>query len=232
MKNAVAVITARGGSKRIPRKNIKEFCGKPIIAYSIEAALKSECFNEVMVSTDDKEIAEIAIQYGANVPFERSKENANDYANTTDVLLEVLDCYKQQGIKFTHACVIYPTAPFITQEKLRTAMCLLEEGTAQTVMPVVEFSFPPMRGMYLRGEKLAYCYPEHAFTRSQDLEKIYHDCGQFYCLKVDDFLREKKLVMSNTKAILVPEREVQDIDTIEDWCLAEMKYHLLKKGID
>lgn len=230
MSGAVAVITARGGSKRIPRKNIKEFCGKPIIAYSIEAAIESSIFDEVMVSTDDEEIAEIAKKCGAKVPFVRSKENANDFATTTDVLLEVIDSYKMTGKEFSFLCCIYPTAPFVTSNKLKSAMELLKEETVQTVMPVVEFSFPPLRGMYIRDEKLKYCHPEYAFTRSQDLERMYHDCGQFYCIKVDDFLREKKLVMSNTKAIIVPEREVQDIDTEEDWTIAEMKYRLLNKS--
>ena len=231
MRGAVAVITARGGSKRIPRKNIKEFCGKPIIAYSIEAALKSDCFDEVMVSTDDEEIAEIAKQYGAIVPFERSKENANDFATTTDVLLEVIDSYKRIGKEFSYLCCIYPTAPFITVNRLVDAMKLLKSGDIQTVMPVVEFSFPPMRGMYIRNEKLEFCHPEHAFTRSQDLEKMYHDCGQFYCINVSEFLKERKLVMPRTKGIIVPEREVQDIDTEEDWLIAEMKYQLLKEQV-
>lgn len=229
MKGAVAIITARGGSKRIPRKNIKDFCGKPIIAYSIEASLQSNMFDEVMVSTDDEEIAEIAKSYGATVPFMRSKENANDFASTTDVLLEVIDSYKKIGKEFSYLCCIYPTAPFVTSEKLMEAMNILQKEDVQTVMPVVEFSFPPMRGMYIRGENLEFCHPEHAFTRSQDLEKMYHDCGQFYCVKVEDFLAEKKLVMPKTQAIIVSERQVQDIDTEEDWAMAEMKYHLLYK---
>lgn len=229
MKKSLAVITARGGSKRIPHKNIKEFCGKPIIAYSIEAALQSNMFDDVMVSTDDEEIAEIAKSCGATVPFMRSNVNANDFASTTDVLLEVIDSYKKIGREFSYMCCIYPTAPFVTSEKLVKAMKVLQREDVQTVMPVVQFSFPPMRGMYIRGENLEFCHPEHAFTRSQDLEKMYHDCGQFYCVKVEDFLAEKKLVMPKTKAIIVSERDVQDIDTEEDWAMAEMKYHLLYK---
>lgn len=230
MKGAIAIITARGGSKRIPRKNIKEFCGKPIIAYSIEAALESKIFDEVMVSTDDEEIAEIAKRYGAKVPFMRSRESANDFATTSDVLLEVLLGYKEIGKEFSELCCIYPTAPFITPLKVASAMKLLKTESVQTVMPVVSFSFPPQRGMYLRDDKLEYCYPEFATTRSQDLEKVYHDCGQFYCVKIDDFLREKKLVMPHTKAIVVSEREVQDIDTEEDWLLAELKFERYMKG--
>lgn len=229
MEGAVAVITARGGSKRIQRKNIKDFCGKPIIAYSIEAALESKIFDEVMVSTDDEEIAEIAERYGAIVPFVRSKENANDFATTADVLLEVIESYKKIGKEFSCLCCIYPTAPFVTSEKLKKAMMFLKEKECQTVMPVVEFSFPPMRGMYIREGNLEYCHPEYAFTRSQDIEKMYHDCGQFYCVRIEDFVKEKKLVMPNTKAIIVPEREVQDIDTEEDWAMAEIKYQLLNR---
>ena len=225
--SSIAIITARGGSKRIPRKNIKEFCGKPIIAYSIEAALKSEIFDEVMVSTDDEEIAVIAKEYHAKVPFLRSKETANDFATTADVLLEVLEKYKVQGKIFDKICCIYPTAPFVTVEKLKNAMSLLQDDEVQTVMPVVEFSFSPMRGMYIRNEKLQYAYPEYALIRSQDIEKMYHDCGQFYCVKAKDFLREKRLVMEKTKAIVVKESEVQDIDTFEDWKLAEIKYQMM-----
>ena len=227
MEGNIAIITARGGSKRIPRKNIKEFCGKPIIAYSIEAALESDIFCEVMVSTDDKEIAEIAKKYGAKIPFFRSLETANDYATTRDVLLEVLEEYHKLGQEFKKMCCIYPTAPFVTANKLKEAMSLLENSSAHCVMPVTEFSFPPLRGMYLRENKLEFCYPEYALTRSQDLEKVYHDCGQFYCMDVKAFCEQKTLVMKDTKAIIVSEREAQDIDTLEDWKMAELKYKLM-----
>lgn len=228
MGKALAIITARGGSKRIPRKNIKEFCGKPIIAYSIEAALEADVFDEVMVSTDDEEIAEIAKHYGAKVPFMRSSDTANDYATTADVILEVLNEYENNDKQFELVCCIYPTAPFVTSKKLCQALELLQ-GDVQTVMPVTEFSFPPLRGMHIIDGGLEYAYPEFALKRSQDLEKMYHDCGQFYALKVADFLQEKKLVMSHTKAIVVAESEVQDIDTLEDWKIAEMKYQLMQK---
>ena len=146
----VAIITARGGSKRIPKKNIKEFCGKPIIAYSIEAALQSGMFDEVMVSTDSQEIAEIAKSYGAEIPFMRSDENANDMADTTDVLKEVLDRYRQQGKYYDEFCCIYPTAPFVTAQKLQESHKLLEQKNVYNVVPMVPFSFPPQRGMVLR----------------------------------------------------------------------------------
>lgn len=227
VNKAIAIITARGGSKRIPRKNIKEFCGKPIIAYSIEAALESKQFDEVMVSTDDKEIAEIGKKYGAVVPFMRSSETSNDYATTVDVLREVLGEYQKRGCFFEHTCCIYPTAPFITAEKLRCAMDLLREEKVDSVIPVVGFSFPPMRGMFIREEKLEYCYPEFAQKRSQDIEIMYHDCGQFYCMKTAAFLSKGKIVTDHTRGLIIPEREVQDIDTMEDWAIAEMKYRLM-----
>lgn len=225
----IAIITARGGSKRIPRKNIKEFCGKPILAYSIEAALESGMFDEVMVSTDDKEIAEIAEKYGARIPFYRSEASSNDFATTVDVILEVLNCYKQNGQEFGQACCIYPTAPFVTGEKLQKAMELLQEKEIDSVMPVTTFSFPPMRGMYEKEGKIRYAFPEFAKKRSQDIQEMYHDCGQFYCFKVEEFFRNKALVTENTKPIIVPELEVQDIDNESDWKMAEMKYQLMKQ---
>ena len=228
MGKAIAIITARGGSKRIPRKNIKEFCGKPIIAYSIEAAIESEVFDEVMVSTDDEEIAEIAKHYGAKVPFMRSAETANDHATTADVLREVLEQYKVRGMIFDEMCCIYPTAPFVTAENLQSAKRMLQEPKTQSVIPVVEFAFPPVRGMYIRNEKVEYAYPEYVLTRSQDIEKMYHDCGQFCFVKVEEFLREQKIVMKNTKAMIMNSHEVQDIDTYEDWKMAEIKYQIMQ----
>lgn len=190
MGSSIAIITARGGSKRIPRKNIKEFCGKPIIEYSIEAALQSGLFEEVMVSTDDVEIAKIAQAAGAQVPFMRSSANAGDYAGTDDVLMEVLLAYREQGREFDTFCCIYPTAPFVTAQKLQKAMGLLEQ--ADSVMPVVAFSFPPQRCMILNeAGELRMKWPEHARTRSQDLEPYYHDCGQFYCCRTAPFMEYK-----------------------------------------
>jgi len=230
MSKAVAIITARGGSKRIPRKNIKEFCGKPILAYSIEAAIQSGVFDEVMVSTDDEEIAEIAKRYGAKIPFMRSAETANDYATTADVICEVLEEYKVEGKAFEYACCIYPTAPFVTAEKLKAVMELLENTGADSVMPVTAFSFPPMRGMYVRGGMLSYAFPEYSQKRSQDIEAMYHDCGQFYGITVVRFMQTKKLVTENTRPMIVSELEVQDIDTEMDWKLAELKYEMMKAG--
>ena len=227
----LAVITARGGSKRIPRKNIKDFCGKPIMAYSIEAALESGSFDTVMVSTDDGEIAEIAEKYGATVPFFRSEKTSNDFAVTAQVLAEVLEEYASRGQRFDRVCCIYPTAPFITAKRLRTAMDLLEEKQADSVLPVVRFSFPPQRGVVLEDGFLKFKWPEHRNTRSQDLEPFYHDVGQFYCVNVESFLRQRVLVMEKTVPLVLSEMEIQDIDTEEDWKLAELKYRMLKERI-
>ena len=226
---SIAIITARGGSKRIPRKNVKLFCGKPIITYSIEAALKSGLFEEVMVSTEDEEIARIAREAGAQVPFMRSSESAGDYASTDDVLLEVLAAYEKRGREFDSFCCLYPTAPFVTAEKLRTAMGLLDK--ADSVMPVVPFSFPPQRCMVLNGEgELRMKWPEHAKTRSQDLEPYYHDCGQFYCCKTAPFLECKTTDLPHMVPMIMSELEVQDIDNPDDWEIAELKYQKMIAG--
>lgn len=227
--NAVAIITARGGSKRIPGKNIKEFLDKPIICYSIEAALASGIFEEVMVSTDDEEIAAIAKAAGASVPFMRSAANADDYATTDDVLMEVLDEYEKQGKSFTYMACIYPTAPFVTAKKLQDALQLLKDNQASGVMPVVRFSFPPQRGMAIREGKLDYCYPENALKRSQDLEPMYHDCGQFYFYDTEKFRACRGNLPDGYVPMEVPELEVQDIDNVVDWKLAELKFEMMRK---
>lgn len=225
---SVAIITARGGSKRIPRKNIRPFLGKPILEYSIEAALQTELFEEVMVSTDDTEIAQIAQQAGAKVPFFRSEETANDFATTADVIAEVLAAYAQTGKEFQAACCIYPTAPFVTANMLSTAMQLLEQEQVDCVIPVVKFSFPPQRGVVINQGRIVPKWPENMTKRSQDLESLYHDCGQFYCLNVERFLQQKAIWMEHAVPLIQEERYVQDIDTLEDWALAEMKYKLLQ----
>ncbi len=228
--SAIAIITARGGSKRIPGKNKKEFLGKPIICYSIEAALAAGIFDEVMVSTDDEEIAAIAKAAGAKIPFMRSEATANDYATTDEVLMEVLKEYEKRGQTFDYMACIYPTAPFVTAEKLQNAMELLKKKDASGVMPVVSFSFPPQRGMAIRDGRLEYCYPENAMKRSQDLETMYHDCGQFYCYHVERYRACKGDLPDGYLPIVVPEVEVQDIDNMSDWALAEIKYKLMAEG--
>jgi len=225
----IAIITARGGSKRIPRKNIKEFCGKPILVYSIEAALNSGCFDEVMVSTDDAEIAEIAKAAGASVPFFRSAKTADDFATTADVIEEVLEEYAKLGKTFEYACILYPTAPFVTGEKLRKAMELLRNEGADSVLPIVQFSFPPQRAFISVDGCIRYAEEKYAKARSQDLQPMYHDCGQFCCFTTKLFLTKRTLVTENTRGIVCPESEVQDIDNLEDWLLAELKYKMMKE---
>ncbi len=230
--SAIAVITARGGSKRIPGKNKKEFLGKPIICYSIEAALESGLFEEVMVSTDDEEIAEIAKKAGASVPFMRSAKTSDDYATTDDVLMEVLEEYEKMGRDFAYMACIYPTAPFVTAEKLKEAFRLLKENNASGVIPVVRFSFPPQRGMAVKNGRLAYCYPENAMKRSQDLEPMYHDCGQFYFYDAAKYRACRGDLEDGYVPFPVQETEVQDIDNLTDWKLAEMKYRMMKERVD
>ena len=223
----VAIITARGGSKRIPRKNIKPFLGKPILAYSIEAAIESGIFDTVMVSTDDEEIAEIGKQYGAEVPFLRSDKTANDYATTNDVILEVLGEYSKRGEHFDMACCIYPTAPFVTATKIQDAVDKLKTSDADTLIPVVSFSYPPQRAMIVKRERLVFEYPEYIDSRSQDLEPHYHDVGQFYVFRVPAFCENRKLMLGNILPYVVSEMEVQDIDNQTDWEIAEIKYRLM-----
>jgi N-acylneuraminate cytidylyltransferase len=225
---SVAIITARGGSKRIPRKNIKPFLGKPILEYSIEAALQADIFHEVMVSTDDEEIAEVARSAGAMVPFMRSDKTSNDYATTADVIEEVIEAYEKIGMNFNKACCIYPTAPFVTADAIKSAMMLLEQEDADCVIPVVKYSFPPQRSVVINNGRLVPKWPEKMLQRSQDLEPMYHDCGQFYCLNVESFKKQKAIWMENVVPFIQDEENVQDIDTIEDWKMAELKYKLLR----
>lgn len=225
--NSIAIIPARGGSKRIPRKNIRHFLGKPIIAYSIETALESGVFDEVMVSTDDDEIAEVAKKCGAKIPFMRSAENADDYATTVDVLVEVLQKYKEQEKYFENGCCIYPTAPLLKSSFLKGGYEKLINEIFSTVFPVVEFSYPIKRSLKLNDiGKVEMNWPEYLESRSQDLQKSYHDAGQFYWFNVEKLLKEKKLFGENSGAIVLPSTSVQDIDTEEDWKLAEMKAKL------
>lgn len=223
MKN-LCIIPARGGSKRIPRKNIKEFLGKPIIAYSIEAALKSGLFDEVMVSTDDEQIAAIAKQYGASVPFMRSAETANDFATTRDVLDEVVAEYRKTGQVFDAVCCIYATAPLITPNDISEAYKLFNESNYACVYPVVEFSYPIWRCLDIAEDgSMKRHWPKFERSRSQDLPKEYHDTGTFYWHKIVD----AKIIDGTIGAVIMSEERVQDIDTETDWKLAELKYQLL-----
>ncbi|PTX19978.1 N-acylneuraminate cytidylyltransferase [Pontibacter mucosus] len=226
---SLAIIPARGGSKRIPRKNIRPFLDKPIIAYSIEAALKSGLFAEVMVSTDDEEIARVAQEYGASVPFLRSREASDDFATTAQVLEEVLIQYKAQGKSFEVACCLYPTAPFVTAALLQESYTRLSEGDFDTVFPVLKYSYPIWRSLKVEQGKAVMNWPEHLSSRSQDLPAAFHDAGQFYWFRVDRFLKDKRLFTGNSGVIELSELEAQDIDSETDWKLAELKYKLLHR---
>lgn len=231
MSKNIAIIPARGGSKRIPRKNIKDFFGKPIIAYSIEAAINSGVFDEIMVSTDDLEIAKIAKKYGANIPFMRSPEMSNDMATTAQVLIEVINEYKKLGQEFEYCACIYPCAPFINSQKIKEGIELMKEKMADSAVPVVQFSYPIQRALKIENNLLAMILPENMNVRSQDLMPTYHDIGQYYCFKIDSFLSEPVLFSKNTVPIITPESEVQDIDTEDDWKIAEIKYRILKNSL-
>lgn len=225
----LCIIPARGGSKRIPRKNIREFLGKPIIAYSIEAALKSGIFDEVMVSTDDKEIAGIAQKFGAKVPFFRSEDNADDYATTADVIKEVILEYAKNNNAFENICCCYPTAPFTSSDRLIEGFKQLQNQSVNSVFPIVEFGYPVLRSLKMDDNGMVSMnWPEHLNSRSQDLPKAYHDAGQWYWIKTDVFLSTEKIIGEGAYGLHLNELEVQDIDNEIDWKLAEIKYEILQ----
>jgi len=225
----ICIIPARGGSKRIPRKNIKLFLGKPIIAYSIETALNSGLFDEIMVSTDDAEIAKVAVSYGAKVPFLRDEKTANDFATTFDVIEEVVLKYEHLSRKYEYICCLYPCAPFVSNEKLSDGFNVLKRNNFDSVFPVMPFGFPIQRALAVNeNKKASFFYPEFSLSRSQDLENSYHDAGQFYWMNRANCLREKKILTDNSGSIIISELEGQDIDNEVDWKLAELKYELLQ----
>lgn len=229
MGKAIAIITARGGSKRIPRKNIKDFLGQPIIKYAIDAALESKIFDTIMVSTDDEEIAGVARQCGADVPFMRSKETSNDSAGTADVLLEVIYQYLKMNIKFDNLCCIYPCVPFLNGSTLVNAFSVFTGNNVDALMPVVRYSYPIQRSLRLNNNGLLeYQHPEYIKSRTQDLEPAYHDVGMFYIIKTEVLLKEKSLVPPKTIAFVINELEAQDIDTPDDWAIAELKYKVIR----
>ena len=226
MRNTkVAIIPARGGSKRIPGKNIKPFAGRPIIAYSIEAALATELFDRVIVSTDSEEIADVALQYGAKVPFIRPPEIADDYTMLPSVLKHALDCLKEHLAPLDYFCCILPTAPFIRPQFIQKGYERLIKKQVSSVISVTTFPFPIFRAFKLRkGGNLEMLWPEHEFTRSNDLEEAYHDAGQFYWLDTEKFFKHQRIFTSDAIPVFLPRYLVQDIDTVEDWKTAEQMY--------
>ena len=221
MNRILAIFPARGGSRRIPKKNILEFMGKPMLAHPLKAALSSRLFREVMVSTESREIASLAQSLGASVPFMRSEKTASDEATTDSVLFEVLQEYGKRGKEFDAFFCIYPTAVLLTEQMLKDAAALLEEHSS--VMPVVRFSYPPQRGLLLQEGRLVYAQPEHIKTRSQDLAPIYHDAGLFYACRTPDFFRFQTTETPDTVPLILSELQVQDIDNPEDLEMARLK---------
>ena len=225
----VCVIPARGGSKRIPRKNIKEFNGKPIIAYSIEAALKSNCFNQVIVSTDDDEIAEVAKKYGAQVPFSRPDEFSNDYVGTIPVIKHAIEWMEDNNNLIENVCCLYATAPFVRSKIISKAYQKLKDTKADYCFSVTSFAFPIQRAIKVTEKnKVSMFYPEYFNARSQDLEESYHDAGQFYWGKSQAFKDELPLFSEVATPYVLPRYLVQDIDTPEDWIRAEAMYKVLQ----
>lgn len=225
----IAVIPARGGSKRIPRKNIKAFYGKPMIAYSIEAALQSGCFDKVIVSTDDIEIAEVAKSYGAEVPFMRPAELSNDYAGTIPVIRHTIEWLITQGFNPELVCCLYATAPFVTPEYLQQGLQQLQRTDAAYAFTVTSYAFPIQRAVKLNPELGVEMFDANSFnTRSQDLEEAWHDAGQFYWGKVNAWLTEKIIFGAESTPVILPRHRVQDIDTLEDWARAEWLFKAMQ----
>lgn len=227
----IAIIPARGGSKRIPKKNIKDFHGKPMIAYSIEAAIKSGCFDQVIVSTDDQEIADVALKWGASVPFLRPKNISDDHATTLDVIVHAIEWMEQQDIQASAVCCLYATAPFIQPCDIQKGLELLRSSSAEYCFSATSFAFPVQRALKVSNSATVEMFsPEYEQTRSQDLTEAYHDAGQFYWGQVSAFKKRNPIFSSDSKAVILPRIRVQDIDTVEDWDFAEKLYFALSVG--
>lgn len=224
----LAVIPARGGSKRIPRKNIKMFCGKPMIAWSIEAALGSECFDQVVVSTDDEEIADVARRYGALVPFERPAELADDHTGTIPVIRHAVEWFNRRAQPVGSACCLYATAPFISTVDLRRGLDELQGNDCDYAFSVTSYAFPIQRAIRIQDGRVEMFKPENFNTRSQDLEEAYHDAGQFYWGKAQAWVQERPIFTLRSLPILLPRHRVQDIDTPEDWVRAEWLFKAMQ----
>ena len=224
----LAIIPARGGSKRIPRKNIRSFSGKPMIGWSIDAALKSNCFDRVIVSTDDAEIADLSRQYGAEVPFVRPRDLSDDYATTIDVVCHAIEWMTQNDVAPSSVCCIYATAPFLQPASITAGLHLLESSGADFAFSATSYAFPVQRAIRLRPDsRVEMLTPEHFASRSQDLEECYHDAGQFYWGLTRAWRSRTPIFTSSATAVILPRYRVQDIDTIEDWIRAELMFKAL-----
>lgn len=225
----IAIIPARGGSKRIPKKNIKNFMGSPVISYAIDAALKSKIFDTVMVSTDDEEISKLAKKYGAKVPFLRTAENSDDFASTDSVIKEVLEFYSKKGDQYDFGCCIYPVNPFINEDKLNMGLEKITSSDFDCVFSAVKYSYPIQRAFRIKDEKMKMINPDKYLIRSQDLDDTYHDAGQFYWFRVNSFMKLQRLWTENTGIVELDINNVQDIDSPSDWKIAELKFQIQKK---
>ena len=225
----VAIIPARGGSKRIPRKNIKDFCGKPMITWSIEVAQASKCFDKVIVSTDDQEIADIAHEYGAETPFIRPASLADDHTETAPVIRHAIHWLDEHEEKVDFACCIYPTAPFLSAMDLRTGWAVISNSGYDYVFSVTRYAFPIQRAIRITDQgRVAMWSPEHFRTRSQDLQEAWHDAGQFYWGTAEAWCEERVVFGENSAPVKLPRYRVQDIDTLEDWISAEWLFHSMQ----
>ncbi len=229
----LAIIPARGGSKRIPRKNIKPFCGKPMIAWSIEAALTSDCFDQIIVSTDDQEIADIAIEQGASVPFIRPAELSDDQTGTIPVIRHAIDWFNKQGTPVEQACCLYATAPFVQAKDIQQGLEVLQQNQCDYAFSVTSYAFPIQRAIRLNGNgRVEMFNPEHFNTRSQDLEEAFHDAGQFYWGQAQAWLDGRVIFTPNSVPVLLPRHRVQDIDTLEDWVRAEWLFKAMQMRLN
>jgi len=230
MTKAIAIIPARGGSKRIPRKNIKEFHGKPLIAYSIQTAIESNLFDQIIVTTDDDEIAAVARQYGAKTPFIRPKELSDDFTGTGDVVQHAIDYLKEQGTKFDYVCTIYATAPLLQTDYLIEGFQKLKSSNAVNAFSATTMPFPIQRTFKLdENGRCAMFTPQYYTARSQDLEEAYQDAGQFYWTNITKKSHEI-MFGQDSIPIILPRHFVQDIDTMEDWKRAEIMYEVLHQA--
>jgi len=227
----ICVIPARGRSKRILRKNIKKFLGKPIIAYSIEAALESNCFDQIIVSTDDDEIAKLAIKYGAQVPFVRPPELSDDFSSTLSVIQHAIG-EQDSDNNIENVCCLYATAPFIDSNTLNESYEQFKKSDANYCLGITSFPFPIQRALRVSGDNcLTMFNQENSHKRSQDLDEAYHDAGQFCWGRASAFKDELSIYSGSTLPYVLPRHLVQYIDTIEDWVMAEAMYKLLQKKV-
>mgnify|MGYP001252005299 CR=1 FL=1 len=225
----ICIIPARGGSKRIPRKNIREFNGKPIIAYSIEVALGCDFIDKVIVSTDDKEISEVAIKYGASVPFVRPRELSDDFTATNPVVMHAVDWMESNGYEIESVCCLYATAPLLSSNLLTSSYKKFIKNKADFCFSVTSFPFPIQRAVKVVNDRVVLFYPEYYYSRSQDLEDAFHDAGQFYWGNKQSFMVSNPLLLDNVVSYVLPRYLVQDIDTLEDWKMAELMYQVLQQ---